>query len=280
MLLLLKIAITPLLVAAVSLVARRWGPTVGGILMGLPWFTGPVLAVLVLDRGAAFGAAACVGIELGVVCIAAFLLAYGLLAAVAGWPLSLAGAAAAFLASALILTEPSMQPWLMPAPFPPLWTAAGLGVASLGLVLALLPRPRAAVRLRPPPWWDIPARIVAAAALVTAVLLSAETLGPRLAGVFATFPVIVTVVGSFTHHQSGHHAVRGFLRGVAASLIGFVAFFLIVGLALPSLGLIPAYALAVLASLAMTAVLLAAHRARHIRALRAAAAHTEARRPS
>ena len=47
MLFILKIAVTPLLVAAVSLAARRWGPTVGGLVMGLPWFTGPVLLVLV-----------------------------------------------------------------------------------------------------------------------------------------------------------------------------------------------------------------------------------------
>ena len=79
MLFLLKIAITPLLVAGVSIAARWWGPTVGGILMGLPWFTGPTLFVLVQDKGIDFGVAACVGIELGVACVAAFILAYGLI---------------------------------------------------------------------------------------------------------------------------------------------------------------------------------------------------------
>ena len=88
---LLKIAITPLLVAGVSLAARWWGPTVGGILMGLPWFTGPTLFVLVQDKGIDFGVAACVGIELGVACVAAFILAYGLISVFARWPLSLAG---------------------------------------------------------------------------------------------------------------------------------------------------------------------------------------------
>ncbi|MFZ1103379.1 MAG: hypothetical protein WAN86_11145, partial [Hyphomicrobiaceae bacterium] len=139
MLFILKVAITPLLVAAVSLAARRWGPTAGGLLMGLPWFTGPVLFVLVLDRGAEFGVAACIGIELGVVCISAFMLAYGLLAAVSRWPSSLAGAAAAFFAGAAVLTEPSLQAWITPRPVCPLWAAAGLGAASLGTVLVLLP---------------------------------------------------------------------------------------------------------------------------------------------
>src|SRR5262245_12116703 len=114
MLFLLKIAVTPLLVAAVSLAARRWGPTVGGILIGLPWFTGPVLFILILDRGAAFGAAACVGIELGVACVSAFMLAYGLVAAVAGWPLSLAAGAAIFFGSAALVSEPAVLALLSP----------------------------------------------------------------------------------------------------------------------------------------------------------------------
>jgi hypothetical protein len=45
MLFLLEIAVTPLLVAGVALAARWWGPTVGGILIGLPWFTGPVVFI-------------------------------------------------------------------------------------------------------------------------------------------------------------------------------------------------------------------------------------------
>ena len=101
MLFLLKIAITPLLVAAVSLAARWWGPTVGGILMGLPWFTGPTLFVLVQDKGTDFGAAACIGIQLGVVCLSAYMLTYGLISLVARWHLCLLGAIAAFAASCL-----------------------------------------------------------------------------------------------------------------------------------------------------------------------------------
>jgi hypothetical protein len=272
MLLFIKIAVTPLLVAAVSLAARRWGPTVGGLLMGLPWFTGPVLFILVLDHGAEFGVAACVGIELGVVCIGAFMLAYGLLAAVSPWPISLAGAVAAFFAGALAVTAPALQPWLAPGGIPPLWPAAGVGAASMAAVLALLPRPKGELRPQPPPWWDIPARMATAAAMVTAVVVSADALGPRLAGVLSTYPVIVTVVGSFTHHRSGADAVWGLLRGVAASLLGFVAFFLVVGLTLPALGLASAFLLAALTALTVTAGLVVAHRGRHARETRPAPA--------
>jgi hypothetical protein len=270
MLFLLKITVAPLLVAGVSLAARWWGPTVGGLLMGLPWITGPVLLVLVLDRGVEFGVAAAIGIELGVICIGAFMLAYGRIAAVARWPLSLAGAVAAFFAAALAVTEPSLQPWIMPGAMPPLWGAVGLAVASLGVAIALLPRPRGEMRLAALPWWDIPARMAAAAAIVTAVLLSADALGPRLAGVLSTYPTIITVVGAFTHHRWGRDAVWRVLRGISASLLGFIAFFLVVGLTLPALGIAAAYALAALTALAITAALFVAHGVRHARTARAA----------
>ena len=92
---------------------------------------------------------------------------------------------------------------------------------------------------------------------------------PHLVFVLA---IIVTVVGTFTHHTAGADAVWRLLRGVAASLFGFVAFFLIVGLTLSTLGLALAYGLATLATLAVTAALLVAHRRRHAREARSAEA--------
>lgn len=268
MLVLLKIAVTPLLVAAVSLAVRWWGPTVGGILMGLPWFTGPVLFILIQERGSAFGVAACLGVEIGVICISAFMLVYGLVAAVAGWPLSLAAAVAAFFASAMAIGDPALLAQALPGKVPPLWVAAGAGALSLIVVLALLPRPRGQALPLAPPWWDIPARMAATAALVAALVLGADTLGPRLAGVLASYPIILTVAGTFTHHRWGRDAVWRVLRGLAASLFGFVVFFLVVGLTLPAAGLVGAYALASLSALAMTAALLAAHRAQRGRRAR------------
>jgi hypothetical protein len=58
------------------------------------------------------------------------------------------------------------------------------------------------------------------------------------------------------------------LRGLAASLFGFIAFFLVLGLALPGAGVVGAYALAAITGLAITAALVAAHRARRRRQAR------------
>jgi len=258
MLFLIKIAITPLLVAAVSLAARWWGPTIGGILMGLPWFTGPVLFVLVQDKGIDFGVAACIGIELGVLCISAFILAYGLISISARWPLSLAGAIAAFAASAWATQGPVLAGGYVT----PLWTAAGLGLLSLVITYLLLPRPRAPPSLQPLPWWDIPMRMAATGALVTVLMLTADAMGPQLSGIVSTYPVILTVIGTFTHHRWGREAVWRVLRGLTASLGAFVAFFLVVGLALPAVGLLASYALAALIAVAITTGLFFLNRGR------------------
>ena len=159
MLFLLKIAITPVLVAAVSLAARWWGPTVGGILMGLPWFTGPTLFVLVQDKGIDFGVGACIGIELGVACVGAFMLAYGLIAIFARWPLCLAGGMAALCGERL--GDAGSRSAAR-------GRRGGDGAAGRrrrrprrsGDRSLLLPRPRAPPALQALPWWDIPMRML------------------------------------------------------------------------------------------------------------------------
>ena len=60
----------------------------------------------------------------------------------------------------------------------------------------------------------------------------------------------------------GREAVWRMLRGITASLVGFVAFFLIVGLALPGFGLTGSYFLAAAAALAMTSGLFLLNRRR------------------
>ena len=250
LLFLLKIALPPILVAVMSLAARWWGPNVGGLLMGLPWMTGPVLFFLALDKGDAFGVGACIGIEIGVVCICAYMLAYAGLAAFAAWPLCLAAAATAFLATALAVHGLDVS----------LMAAAAAAAASLAVTLMILPRPRAPPVLAAVPWWDIPMRMLAALALVSVIMLTADALGPRLSGIVSTFPVIVTVVGAFTHHRWGPDAIRRMLRGLAQALFAFVAFFVVVGWSLPVVGLVAAFALATVVALGISAALLALSR--------------------
>lgn len=250
MLLLLKLAVPPVLVAVISLAARAWGPTVGALLMGLPWLTGPVLFFLTLEKGTGFGVGACAGILLGVVCLCAYMLVWAVASAALPWPLCLAAASAAFTAAAWATQEIRFD----------LVTAAGLAALCLLLTYLLLPRAASTGMLAPLPWWDIPARMVATVVLVAVISTTADLLGPQLSGVVATFPVIVSVVGAFTHSQWGRDAIRHMLRSLALSLLAFVVFFLVVGLALPVVGLVGSYLVALVAALLMSSVVLVASR--------------------
>ena len=264
MLFLLKIAITPLLVAGVSLAARWWGPTIGGLLMGLPWFTGPLLFVLTYDKGIAFGVGAAVGIELAVLCVGAFILAYGLLSRSWRWPVCLSTAIAAFFATGWLMQLVGLH--LLPsAPNLQLPIAAGIGFASLAATYLLLPRPTSPPMLQSLPWWDIPMRMAATGALVAAIVVAADALGPQLSGILGTYPVILTVVTAFTQHRWGRDALLRVLRGVTLSLFSFVVFFLIVGMLLPTLGLALSYATAVAVAVSMTGCMLAINRVRGAR---------------
>jgi hypothetical protein len=52
----LKLVVTPLLVGAASLAARRWGSEVGGWLVGIPFTSAPVTFFLALGPGTHFAA--------------------------------------------------------------------------------------------------------------------------------------------------------------------------------------------------------------------------------
>ena len=252
MLFLLKIAVPPILVALMSLAARRWGPTVGGLLIGLPWMTGPVLFFLGLDKGGEFAVAASAGIQLGVVCICAFVLAYSAMSQVAPWPFCLAAATLSFWSVSWVVQGEPIA--LLPA--------AAAALASIVATYYLLPWPRGPGAPAPLPWWDIPARMLTTLLLVAVIMSSADRLGPQLSGLVSTYPVILIVVGCFTHHQWGVEAVWRVLRGLTVSLTNFIAFFLVVGLTLPAVGLVPAFVLAAATALATSSLLIAFNRRR------------------
>src|SRR3989442_4342774 len=67
-----NLVLTPLLIAAVTLAGRRWGPAVGGWLAGLPLTSRPVSVFLTLEQGPGFAARAAVGTLAGLVGLGRF----------------------------------------------------------------------------------------------------------------------------------------------------------------------------------------------------------------
>jgi hypothetical protein len=246
MLLLLKLTLAPLLVAAATLAARRWGPRVGGLVVGLPLTTGPIFLFLALDQGLDFAAGATLGILCGLVGLAAFALAYAAASRRTGWAGSLALAAVAFFAASAGMgrlgggvVEAGLAAW-----------------AALGLAAALIRRPGPGVARAPAAWWDLWVRMLAAAALTLGITAAAGRLGPVLSGIVGTYPVVSTVVTTFTHAQLGREAAVAMLRGSVLSWIAFASCFLAIGLALEAQGLAVALALGMLAAVATTVLVL------------------------
>ena len=243
--LVLKLVLTPLLIGAASLAGRRWGPAVGGWFVGLPLTSGPIALFLALDHGTSFAAAAAAGSLTGTIAEVAFCLAYGATAR-AGWPRALTAATAAFVGVAALLQRSAL----------PLGAGAACAVVSLAVSLALLPRRRVSVAPAVPPAWDLPARMVITTALVLLITGAASTLGPRLSGVLATFPVYAAILTIFAHRAGAAAAVQ-VLRGLLLGLFAFAGFFIVLGLALEPLGIATGFALATAAALAVQGASLA-----------------------
>lgn len=242
----LKISVPPVLVAVMSLAARRWGPTFGGLIMGLPWMTGPVVYFLGYDKGTEFVVAAARGVELAVWGMGAFILGFGFASQTRRWVPSLAAAVAGYAIVGLVT-----QGLIMP-----LWLATVIAVLVLASVYLLLPHPQSAAIPGRLPAWDIPARMLATFVLVTIIMVTADQLGPQRSGLIASYPVILTIIGCFTLSHWGRDALLRVLRGISLSLLAFVAFFAVVGSSAPKWGLNASYAVATLSALTISALLL------------------------
>ena len=246
-LVLAKILLSPLCVLAVSMVGRRWGVAIAGVLGGLPMVAGPILLVETLVHGRDFGADAAAGTLLGLVALTGFVVVYGRAArlgpirsVLCGW--------AAFLAGVALLS-------LL---HPPLAVSAALAAGSFWVGLRLLPPavPAAAdhfVR----PWWDLPLRGLAALTLVLLLTAVSGALGPHLSGLLAPFPVITSVLAVFIHAHEGIAAVRILLRNFLVGFYGFAAFCLVLALALPGWSTGLAFGVAAVAALAVQLTVLA-----------------------
>src|SRR5947208_3757325 len=97
--LLLKVVLTPALIATATLVGRRWGEAMSGWLVGLPLTSAPVIFFLALDRGTAFATTAALAVLLGTISQAAFAVAYAMIAVRTAWFPAPAGCAAFALAT-------------------------------------------------------------------------------------------------------------------------------------------------------------------------------------
>jgi hypothetical protein len=238
--LLVKVLLAPSFVVGASLAARRFGPRVGGLVAGLPVVAGPILLAYALAHGTLFAAGAAAGTLLGLISLIAFSVVYGRLARRLGWvPCMLAGWLA-FAAGTALFSAFSI----------PDGVALALALLAIAAGLVLLPRPLAG---GPPPEalpsWDLPLRAACALALVLTLTAIAGWLGPQLSGLLAPFPIIATVLATFTHGQRGVDEMLRLVRGMVSGFVAFALFFFTLAVSLRGVGTGPAFALATFVAL-------------------------------
>ena len=248
MILILKLLLTPFLIALATLAGRRWGPAFSGWFIGFPLTSGPVSVILALQHGPGFASQAAIGNLGGLASISVFCLAYTFAAQRWNvWP-SLVSAIGAYLLATAAWSQFRLS----------LWPTAIIALVINGLVIYLIPKGSSLMPAASIARWDIPSRMLIATAFVFTLTTAASTLGAQLSGLITPFPIFGSVLAAFAHRQQGAGAARSFLRGHAVSLFGFAAFFLVVGGALTALPLAWVYPLATLSAIVVNGITLRA----------------------
>ncbi len=243
-----KLLLAPSFVVAASLAGRRFGPRVGGLIAGLPVVAGPVLLAYAIAHGDAFAAGAAVGTLLGLVSLIAFVVVYARLSARVSWAPSMIAGWFAFAAATALFSAVSVP------------AGAALAIALAGLLVGLLLTPTAAlatVATREPPTWDLPLRALCALLLVLTLTAVAGWLGPQLSGLLAPFPIIATVLATFTHAQRGSGEVQRLLRWLLGGYGAFALFCFTLAVTLRPLGTAAAFGVASVVSIGAQAVVIA-----------------------
>lgn len=254
--LLAKLLLVPLLIAAITIVGQRLGPQVAGALVGLPVVAGPIALFLALEQGTAFGAHAAIATLASEASLALFCIVYALAALRAPWWASLVAGWVGFALATFVLQALTLH----------LGAALVLALAAPVALRALTPRPRVTVSGASVPRTEIALRMVAGAALVLLLTGIADLLGPRLSGLLTVFPVAVSVLTAFSHRSQGAAFAVQLLRGLAGGLYSLTAFFLVLALWLESASVAVGFVAATLASLASQVIVLRALNRSRLRA--------------
>ena len=223
----LKITLVPLLIGAITLAGRRWGPTVAGWLTGLPVVAGPIMFFMAFEQGSAFAAQAIVGMLLGILAVLVCNLAYAWCSTRLSWRGSVVCSLSAYFAAVSLLNSLDIS----------FYATVALVFVFLPFAQRLFPRVQARTVKVASARSEIVIRMLAGAVLVMSVTYFASAFGAHLSGLFATFPVISTVLAVFSHRQSGHEFAISLLRGIVLGWYAFLAFCFVLGVTLPSFSL-------------------------------------------
>jgi hypothetical protein len=239
MIITLKLLLAPLLILVATLAGRRWGPAFSGWLIGFPFISAPISMILFLQQGIDFTTGAAIGTLGGQASVCLFSYAYLLLAKKLPWYFTAPLAILVFLGCAFAWNLLNLG----------LWSTLGILLSIIFTLLLLTSAENIQKTPKAPAWWDLPARMITAAAFVALMTAIAASIGPQLSGLFSAFPVFGTTLAVFTHSQQGGRAAGQMLRGSLLGSFGITSFYVVVVLLLPVMKTLWVYAIAILAAL-------------------------------
>jgi hypothetical protein len=238
--LLLRILLAPLAVLIGTVAQRRFGHAISGLIVGLPLASLPLLWLVALQHGTAFTSSMTGALLVGSIAEAVVLWLYARLTMHVSPLFSLAGTLAAFALIAGVVN------------FLKLSVILAAIITSIGFALAL--------RLWPSNAKDTSARsghsrlwlrLVLSAVFTLVIVSLAGRLGPVVSGLVDALPAMSLMMAFMTHQDHGAHASSTFLRGVTRGSFSYVVAMLVLAETLRYGNLVLAFALAMLAALAV-----------------------------
>jgi uncharacterized membrane protein (GlpM family) len=238
-LLILKLAIVPVFIGLITLVGRKWGSSVAGLMGAFPVVAGPIIIFIALEQGSEFAALTSTSAISATACLLIFGLVYSWACIRLSWIFALLYSLIAWfiLAFTLAMTTPSLGIALL------------IAMSSLIITPLLLPHTKPTTTPNTK-LHDLPWRMLVGALLTFSVTTLAGALGEVWSGILAVFPVIGLVLAVFTHNSLGSTHVTQVYRGMVKGLYSFAAFFLTLTLLLPKTSIL----IAVLSSVVVAIV--------------------------
>jgi hypothetical protein len=218
----LKLTLVPLFLLVVSMSGRWWGPSIAGWLAGLPVVAGPILYLLTLSHGSAFGARAATLSLAAILASEAFNFAYAWTCRSRPWPIALlAGLVLWFLCAC----------GLSLLPITPLWASIA-AVLAVSIGQSFLPKTSRIAPVAPLSGVDLLGRMLAGVTLTFGVTSLSTWAGPAWSGLLAVFPLLGIILSVSSHRAHGPAFVIALLRGMVLGRFSFAAFCLLLSFTL------------------------------------------------
>lgn len=210
-----KLIAMPIAILITILITKKWGAFVGGLLAGLPTFSGPISFFITYEQGSDFAVLASYNSLIGLLGCATTAIIYSWIAFFGGkWWIALPCAIAGYFINGYFLHFlPDFSPIVV-----------FFACSSSLIVIFLLPKAKITTYSTHRPKWIFWFQIISGAILVYLITETAHILGPQWSGTMGCFPIMIIALAPFSHVVSGVYATLIVMKGLAAGWVGTALF--------------------------------------------------------